>query len=84
MTSEVKYFQDYFPIKDECLDGRDLDTVAGEAFFELANSKEVRFRINEDKEIRIIQDNNCQTHTGGIVWETVSLQWIGYSFTISI
>ena len=69
---KVLYFQQYFQ-KDEPPDENSLEERSAEAFYELANAPVVGFKIESSKrgkEIRIHQDSECQTHTGGIVWET--------------
>jgi len=75
-STDIAYFQDFFPLKAKSLK-QDLETVAAEAFFELANAPTASFRIKSKKqggkEVRVIQDGECQTHTGGIVWETAYL-----------
>ena len=68
----VTNFQQYFQ-KDEPPDENSLEERSAEAFYELANAPVVGFKIESSKrgkEIRIHQDSECQTHTGGIVWET--------------
>jgi len=75
-SSDIIVFQDLFPLDTKGLE-QDLETVAAEAFVELANVPIVGFRIQSQKqggkEVRVIQDGECQTHTGGIVWETAYL-----------
>ena len=54
--------------RDEGYD--DNDRIAT-AFFDLANSPSIKYRISSSSEIIIKQDMNaCGNHTGGIVWET--------------
>jgi predicted nicotinamide N-methyase len=75
-STDMIFFQDFFPLDTKGLE-QDLETVAAEAFVELANVPIVGFRIQSKKqggkEVRAIQDGECQTHTGGIVWETAYL-----------
>lgn len=72
----IVYFQDFFS-----MDSKEMDEVdPAEAFFELANAPVVGFKIDNHikqisakkkiKEVRIRQISDCQSHTGGIVWET--------------
>jgi predicted nicotinamide N-methyase len=73
-TGNVMYFQDAIQTKDMDSDSS-LEEIAAEAFYELANSPIIGFRVGSKlkREIRIMQDNSCQVHTGGIVWETAYL-----------
>ncbi|KAL3787199.1 hypothetical protein HJC23_010209 [Cyclotella cryptica] len=47
----------------------DEDENATSVFFELANSPLVGYQVDK-KMIVIRQENDCEIHTGGIVWET--------------
>ncbi|KAL7484510.1 hypothetical protein ACHAW6_010143 [Cyclotella cf. meneghiniana] len=48
---------------------RVADANISSVFFELANSPLVGYQVDNNM-IVIRQDNNCEIHTGGIVWET--------------
>lgn len=67
-------FQEFFPKCNVSLsEKQSLETA--EKFFELANSPVVTYQIDSKPKsiIKIRQNSNCQTHTGGIVWETAYL-----------
>ena len=77
-SSDIPYFQDYFPETGACTNNSEPEPEPNpdEAFVELANASVVGFRISgskRKKEVRVRQDSACQTHTGGIVWETAYL-----------
>jgi len=80
-SPKVVYFQDYFATKKYIKDSKTHNINIDEAFFELANAPYCGFRLTETcdgkekfrKSVVIKQDNSCQTHTGGIVWETAYL-----------
>mmetsp|Transcript_13249 Transcript_13249/g.28756 ORF Transcript_13249/g.28756 Transcript_13249/m.28756 type:complete len:345 (+) Transcript_13249:1679-2713(+) len=55
---------------DENDDQDDGAALASDAFFELANSPLVGYRISPEKRIVVRQNSSIQRHTGGIVWET--------------
>lgn len=46
-------------------------------FFELANAPTIGYRLDDNVLIRIHQNSEAQTHTGGVVWET-SYLLLGY------
>jgi predicted nicotinamide N-methyase len=73
-SNNILYFQDAFTKEDENAESK-LEETAAEAFCELANAPIIGFRVGSKrrKEIRIKQNSKCQTHTGGIVWETAYL-----------
>ncbi len=58
-STDMIFFQDFFPLDTKGLE-QDLETVAAEAFVELANVPIVGFRIQSKKqggkEVRAIQD----------------------------
>lgn len=67
-------FQDFFPkAGSPSSEKESLETA--EKFFELANAPVVSYQIDSKSKslIKIHQNSNCQTHTGGIVWETAYL-----------
>jgi len=55
---------------DENDDQDDGAALASDAFFELANSPLVGYRVSSEKRIVVRQNSSIQRHTGGIVWET--------------
>ena len=72
-NNSVVYFQDFFPDSSSCSSSSNdnLSKVdPADAFFELANSPVVGYKIDSYKSVWVKQCNMCQTHTGGIVWET--------------
>ena len=78
-NESILYFQEFIHhsnqpsekiIKEEPQSSSKLDTA--EIFFELANAPMVGYKIGTN-DIIIKQDNSCQSHTGGIVWETAYL-----------
>lgn len=74
MSSPPLIYQDYFPTLGwSSSDKESLDTA--DKFFELANSPLVCYSIDStpEKLIKVRQTSNCETHTGGIVWETAYL-----------
>lgn len=74
----VLYFNDVISMtknNEKNEEDKDVEETAVKAFYELANAPIVGYRVGSKrkKEIRIKQDSTCQTHTGGIVWETAYL-----------
>lgn len=51
---------------------RDCDDPATQ-LFELANAETVRYITRTHRQVDIVQDQNAQTHTGGVIWETAFL-----------
>lgn len=86
-SSACLVFQDVMKpfLKKSKHDGENEDEEVSLAFFELANSPCVGFRVNEDDDNKPVQKkaadcivlkqdtDACGNHTGGIVWETAYL-----------
>ena len=72
MQKECICFQD--ALKSQIVESENDDdegqAAVANAFFDLANTERISYKITPNSQIVIQQDVNATTHTGGIVWET--------------